>query len=102
MFKALLNGILKTIASILNIVLSPINSLFNSLFPNMSSMISTFNGFVNTYIGSNLSWFFSLLPPMFRTCLTTWFTFVISYYGIYYTYKGIVKLWTIIQKIKFW
>ena len=102
MFKALLNGILKTIASILSLIVSPINTLISNLFPGMTQLIGTFNNFVNTYIGNNLTWFFSLLPPIFKYCLTTWFTFVVSYYGIYFTYKGIVKIFSVIQKIKFW
>lgn len=102
MFKALLNGILNTISSILNIVLSPINALFNNLFPDMSGAISNFNNFVNTYIGNNLAWFWNLIPPITRGILGTWFTFIVAYYGIYYTYKGFLKIWEIIQKIKFW
>ena len=102
MFKALLNGILNTIISFLNIVLTPINALFNNLFPNMATAISQFNSFVTTYIGNNLAWFWNLLPPIFRGLVGTWFTFVIAYYGIYFTYLGFMKIWNVIQKIKFW
>lgn len=102
MFKALLNGILNTITSILNLVLTPVNALFDNLFPDMSSAISNFNNFVNTYIGNNLAWFWNLLPPIFKNLLIVWFTFVVAYYGIYYTYKAFIKIWEVIQKIKFW
>ena len=102
MIKKLLKGILKMILKILNIVLIPINSLIENVFPDMSNAIQTFTNFVNNVLGTNLSFFFHLLPPIFRTLLFTWFTFVIAYYSIYYTYKGILKIWEIIQKIKFW
>lgn len=102
MIKALLNGILKVITTLIGFLLTPINALFTNLFPDMSSAISSFNTFVNTYIGGALSYFFSLFPPIFRSLLVIWFTFVISYYGIYYTYKAIIKIFAIIQKIKFW
>ena len=102
MIKALLNGLLSIITSLLNIFLLPINALIENIFPDMASAISTFNTFVNTYVGGTLSYFFSILPPTFRGLLALWFTFVISYYGIYYTYTGIIKIWSIIQKIKFW
>ena len=102
MIKALINGILNLLASVIGLVLTPINNLISSLFPNVSSAISTFNTFVNTYVGGSLSYFFSILPPIFRGLLVTWFTFVISYYGIIYTYIAIKKLWEVIQKIKFW
>lgn len=102
MFKALLNGILNTLASIISILLTPINNLLSTLFPNMSGLITYFNNFVNNYLSNNLSWFFSLLPPGFKYCLTTWFTFVIAYYGILFTYRSIIKIWNIIQKVKVW
>lgn len=102
MIKGILKGILKMILAILNIVLLPINNLIANVFPNMDNAISTFNNFVNNVIGNNLVYFFHILPPTFRSLLVIWFTFVISYYSIYYTYTGILKIWGIIQKIKFW
>lgn len=102
MIKKLLNGILNMASSLVSLVLTPINLLIENLFPNMANAISTFNTFVNTYIGGSLSYFFNLLPPIFRSLLVIWFTFVIAYYGIIYTYLGIKKIYEVIQKIKFW
>lgn len=102
MINALLKGILSIITSILNIFLLPINALIENIFPDMSNAIGTFNTFINTYVGGTLSYFFSILPPIFRGILVIWFTFVIAYYSIYYTYIGILKIWNVIQKIKFW
>lgn len=102
MIKALLNGILGLAKKLIAIVLTPINLLITNLFPNMASAITTFNNFVNQYIGGSLSYFFSLLPPIFKTLLVLWFTFVITYYGFIYTYKGIIKIYQVIQKIKVW
>ena len=67
MIKALLNGILGLAKKLISIVLTPINLLVANLFPNMASAIGTFNTFVNTYIGSSLSYFFSLFPPIFKS-----------------------------------
>lgn len=102
MIKALLKGILKMIMKLLNIFLIPINALIENLFPDMANAIQTFNNFITNVLGNNLVFFFQLLPPIFRGLLFIWFTFVIAYYSIYYTYKGILKIWDIIQKIKFW
>ena len=102
MIKALLNGILGLAKKLITIVLTPINLLVANLFPNMANAITTFNTFINTYIGGSLSYFFSLLPPTFRSLLVLWFTFVIGYYGFIYTYKGIIKIYEVIQKIKVW
>lgn len=102
MIKALLSGILKIITSLLNVFLLPINALLENLFPDMTSAINTFTNFVNTYIGGSLSYFFSLFPPTFRSLLVLWLGFVVGYYTIYYTYLAIIKIFDIIQKIKFW
>lgn len=102
MIKAIINGLLKIIMLILNVFLLPINVLIENLFPDMTQAIGTFNTFVNTYVGGTFTYFFSILPPIFRGILVVWFTFLISYYTIYYTYHGLIKIWGIIQKIKFW
>lgn len=102
MIKALINGILNVLMSVINIVLTPLNLLFDNLFPDVGNMISTFATFVNQYVGGSLSYFFSLLPPIFRGLITAFITFVIAYYGIYYTYVGIKKLFDVIQKVKLW
>lgn len=102
MIKKILNGILKMILKILNIVLLPINALIENVFPDMATAIQNFTNFLNNVVGNNLVYFFHILPPIFRSILVTWFTFVIAYYTIYYTYTAILKIWTIIQKIKFW
>lgn len=102
MIKAIINGLLNVIMSILNVFLYPINALFENLFPDMTNAIGTFNTFVNDYVGGTLSYFFSILPPIFRSLLVLWITFLISYFTIYYTYQGMVKIWGIIQKVKFW
>lgn len=102
MIKAIINGLLNLLSSVISLVLTPINLLIENLFPSMSNAISTFNTFVTRYVGGTLAYFFSLLPPIFRGLLVTWFTFVIAYYGVIYTYLGIKKLWEVIQRIKFW
>ena len=90
MIKALLNGILGLAKKLITIVLTPINLLVANLFPNMANAITTFNTFVNTYIGGSLSYFFSLLPPTFRSLLVLWFTFVIGYYSFIGINKAII------------
>lgn len=102
MINAILNGILKVITTLLNIFLLPVNLLVESLFPDMTQAIGHFNSFVTTYLGNPLSYFFNLLPPIFSSILTLWLTFLISYYTVYYSYLAIIKIWSVIQKIKFW
>lgn len=68
----------------------------------MSSAITAFTNFVNNILGTNLVYFFNLFPPTFKSILVIWFTFIVAYYTIYYTYLAVIKILAIIQKIKFW
>ena len=84
---------------LVNIILTPINLLIENLFPNMANAIATFNNFVNTYIGGSLSYFFSILPPIFRGLLITWFTFVIALLMAFiYSYKAIIKIYQVTKE----
>lgn len=102
MAKALFNVLFGVIKTILNIGLSPINLLVVNLFPDFSSIISNFNSFVSTYVGSMIGYFSNLLPPITKNIIIIYLTFLISYYTISYTAHAIIKIFKIIQRIKFW
>ena len=53
MINAIIKGILNLAKMLIGIVLTPINLLIGNMFPDMASTISTFNTFVNTYIGGS-------------------------------------------------
>ena len=102
MIKGILNGILKALVTVVGFLLTPINSLISNAFPDMATSIATFNSFITNYFSSNLAYFFSMFPPTFKTLLVLFITFSIGYYSIYYGYIAIVKIFNVIQKIKFW
>lgn len=102
MIKFLINGILNLVTLVLNIILLPINSLIANLFPDMTTSINQFTSFLSGYVGGSLSYFFSIMPPITRSIILLWLTFLIVYYGVVWSYSLIVKLWNVIQRIKFW
>lgn len=102
MIKAIINGIMKLVTSIIDIVLLPVNALINNIFPDFSSALSTFNNFITNYIGGSLSYFSSILPPITKNVIIIWLTFLITYYGIVWSYTLIIKIFNVIKKIKFW
>lgn len=102
MVKAIINGIMKLATDTTNLILTPVNAIIDTLFPNFSSIIGYFNTFVNQYIGSTLGWFFNLVPPITKSIILLWFSFLIVYYGAVWSYTLIVKIYNVIQKIKFW
>ena len=102
MIKAILNGILNALTGVVSFLLTPINSLVANLFPSMANAIATFNSFVSNYLGSNLTYFFSMFPPIFKSLLVLFITFCIGYYTVHFTYTALVKIFNVIQKVKFW
>ena len=102
MAKAIFNVLFSVIKTVLNILLAPINLLVVNLFPDFSSLISNFNSFVSTYIGSGIGYFSSILPPISKNIILLYLTFLISYYTITYSAHAIIKIFKIIQRIKFW
>lgn len=102
MIKAILNGLLSALSGVVSFLLTPVNALVENLFPDMANAIATFNNFVDTYLGANLAYFFSMFPPIFKSLLVMFFTFCIAYYTVHFTYIALVKIFTIIQKVKFW
>ena len=102
MAKALMSVIMKLVTSVLDIVLLPVNALIENIFPDMSTAIGHFNTFVNTYVGGSIGYFASILPPITRSIIGLWLTFLVVYYGIVWSYTAIVKIFNVIRKIKFW
>lgn len=102
MAKAIFSVFLKFIKSIVNIFLTPINALVVGLFPDLSNLLSSFNAFVEQFIGVNLAFFSHMLPPNTRTMILFYLGLLISYYTISITAHGIYKIITIIKQIKIW
>lgn len=102
MAKAIFNVFFNIIKSIVGIFLTPINLLVSKIFPDLSQLISTFNAAVERLIGSSLGFFAHLLPPTTRSLVLLWLGVLISYYTISYSVHLILKVITIIKKLKIW
>lgn len=102
MIKAILKGIMSLVSSIVGLILTPINALINGIFPDMSVYISNFNNFIHSNIFTPLSWVASFIPTGVKTLLLLWLSFLITYYTIIWTYTGIIKIYNVIRKVKFW
>ena len=102
MAKILFNVVFTIIQTAVNFVMLPINAIADSLIPDVANIITKFNGLLDTYVGPMISWFANLLPPTAKSLILIYLTFLITYYTISYTVHGIVKVFTVIRKIKFW
>jgi len=102
MLQMFLDGFLNALGAVLDFVLSPLNSLIDNIFPDMSNAIILFTQFIGTYVGGLLAYFGNFIPPYTKTIIILWLVFLISYHSIVWAYTLIVKLWNLIQKLKFW
>lgn len=101
MINAIINGLLNVINGIINVIFLPIDSAINLAFPDVSGNITTALNSLNELF-SNLSFPLTFLPKSFITILIGIFTIQLAKVSLGLTYKGFIKLYVIIQKIKFW
>ena len=102
MINSLIQGILYTINNVISFVLLPINLIFATIFPNLSTQVSNFNTSFEGLLLRYGGYIGSIIPPGTKSIILLWLTFLISYYGIIWTYWLAVRTWTIIKKVKFW
>lgn len=102
MGKALMKVIMKLVTSAINIVLLPVNLLLEPLFPqSLVNAITNFSNLLNR-IGSIIGYVGNFLPPIFKDLILLAMGITIVYYTISWSYTLIVKIYNVIQKIKFW
>lgn len=102
MARAIFKVFFSIITALVNVVLLPINALVSNLLPDLSLIIGKFNYVLNNYIGGGLSWFFHILPTGVRSLILLYLVILISYYTISVAAHGILKVYHIIKKVKFW
>lgn len=101
MFKALFNIILDLLATVVQLVCYPINLAITGAFPDLSGMISEVTSNLNSIFG-NFSWIINILPSIFFEFLLFIISVEIAKYTAYVSIHGIIKVWNLFQKLKFW
>lgn len=101
MIQAIFRFLLNLIASLIQIVVFPINQLFITFLPDLSSKITQVNdGLSNLFAG--MGWALGLLPPGVLPVLIFILTIEIAKHTIWANSHMIIKVWQVLQKIKFW
>lgn len=101
MVKAILNGLMAAITSLINVICLPIDLLISNAFPDLSSSITTGINSINQLF-SYISYALGFLPSSLIQCLIIILTLQVTYLGLVTAYHGISRLYKVIQKIKFW
>lgn len=101
MIKALFKVILNLLASAIQIIVWPINTLITNTMPDLSSKILLVTNQLNTVFDS-LTWALGLLPPIVIETLLFIVAIEIAKHTIYISTHTLIKVWNVLQKIKFW
>lgn len=101
MFKALFNVIFNLVASIVQIIMIPVNAIISGALPDLTSKLSFITDNVGT-IYNSIEWFFNILPPVTKSIIIFSIELLIAKYTIYIGTHAVIKIWNLIQKLKFW
>ena len=101
MFKALFNIILNMVASVIQIVVWPVNQVISATLPNLSNKILFVTNQLNTIFDS-ITWALGLIPPIVIETLAFILLVEIAKHTIFVSTHTLIKVWNILQKIKFW
>lgn len=101
MFKALFNIILNMLGTLVQLVTYPINAVITSTLPDLSSKITEVTGTLSTVFDA-ITWGLGLLPGSIITTLLFILTVEIAKHTIKISTHTLIKVWNLIQKVKFW
>lgn len=102
-FNTFINFLLNTAKSLISFLLAPINLILERTLPNFVEMVEYFNNFIeNSSIFDSLAYFGNILPPNTRGFVVLYINLVIAIYVANLSIHAFVKIFKIIQNIKFW
>lgn len=101
MFQALFNIIINLLATVIQLICWPINALITSTMPDLTAQINQVsNGLNDLFTG--IGWALGLLPPGILGVLTFILGVEIAKHTIFVSTHTLIKVWNVLQKLKFW
>lgn len=101
MFKALFNVIINMLATVIQIICWPINTIITNTIPDLSNQISSVSNTIGS-VFSSLNWALGLVPPVIIETLLFIITIEVAKHTIFLSTHTLIKVWNVLQKIKFW
>lgn len=101
MFKVLFNVIINMLATVIQIIVWPINTIISNTMPDLSNQIANVSNTIGSVFNS-LNWAIGLVPPVIIETLLFIITIEIAKHTIFLSTHTLVKVWNVLQKIKFW
>lgn len=101
MFKILFDIIINLLATIIQIVVYPLNLAITAVLPDFSQQLTNVNLAIGDIINA-LSWPISILPTSLVVIMLFIVGCEIAKHTIYISTHTLIKVWTLVQKLKFW
>lgn len=101
MFTGLIDVILNILSTVVQLVVLPINLLIVNTLPVLTIKINEVITALNSVFDS-ITWAIGVVPSPIIVTLLFILSVEIAKYTIYISTHALVKLWIIIQKVKFW
>lgn len=101
MVQAIFKFLLNILATLVQVVVWPINQIIVKALPDLSDKIEQVSNGFNTLF-SGISWALGILPSSVLVVLIFIVSVEIIKHSIFISTHTLTKLWTILQKIKFW
>lgn len=101
MIQSIFKFLLNLLATVIQLVVWPINQIFTAALPDISDKILQVNNGINNLF-TGMGWALGLLPPGVLPTLIFILTIEICKHTIWANSHMIIKVWNVLQKIKFW
>lgn len=101
LISALFNFILGLVATVIQIIVSPINALIVSALPDLAQGLTAVSDGITTLF-SIFNWALDLIPPVLLWTFAFCYGIRLAVTTISISTHTLVKVWNILQKIKFW
>lgn len=101
MFKALFNIIINLLATVIQLICWPVNAVITAALPDISNKLLQVSESLNSIFDS-ITWALGLLPQSIIEILLFIMTIEIAKHTIFKSTHMLIKVWNVLQKIKFW
>lgn len=101
MFKALFSIILNLVASVIQLVCWPVNAVITATLPDISDKILMVSNTLNSMFNS-VTWALGAIPASIIEISLFILTVEIAKHTIFMSTHTLIKVWNLMQKIKFW
>lgn len=101
MGKAIFKFLLNMLATVIQVIVWPINQIFVNLLPDVSDKITTVTTGISSLF-SGMAWAVGMIPLTLKATLLFILTIEVAKHTIWANSHMIIKVWTVLQKIKFW